>query len=73
MVLSAMPKKPTTHIQNTAPGPPRLMAMATPPMLPRPTVADSAADRAWKWLMAPGSPAEPAPLVPVEPLDPEEP
>ena len=57
VVLSAMPKKPTTQIQNTAPGPPRLMAMATPPILPSPTVAESAADRAWKWLMAPGSSA----------------
>ena len=40
-----MPKKPTTHIQNTAPGPPSAMASATPPILPRPTVADSAADK----------------------------
>jgi hypothetical protein len=45
--FSAMPTKPTTHIQNTAPGPPRLTAIATPPMLPRPTVPDSAADSAW--------------------------
>ena len=53
--LTAMPHSPTTHIQNTAPGPPRLMASATPPMLPSPTVADSAAESAWKWEMAPGS------------------
>ena len=38
-----------------APGPPIEMAMATPPMLPSPTVAESAALRAWKWFMAPGS------------------
>ncbi len=55
VIFNAMPKKPTTHIQNTAPGPPSAMASATPPMLPRPTVADSAAESAWKWLIAPGS------------------
>ena len=53
--LIDMPKKPTVHIQKMAPGPPRAMASATPPMLPRPTVAESAADNAWKWLIAPGS------------------
>ena len=53
--LMLMPRKPITHIQNMAPGPPSAMASATPPMLPRPTVADNAADRAWKWLIAPGS------------------
>ena len=31
------------------------IANATPPMFPRPTVAERAAERAWKWLMAPGS------------------
>ena len=46
--LIAMPRKPMTHIQKIAPGPPSAMASATPPILPRPTVADSAADRAWK-------------------------
>ena len=44
--LRAMPIRPTTHIQKIAPGPPRATAMATPPMLPSPTVADSAVDRA---------------------------
>ena len=53
-VLIAMPAMPTIHIQNTAPGPPSSTAMATPAMLPRPTVADSAADSAWKCEMAPG-------------------
>jgi hypothetical protein len=52
--LSAMPTNPTTHIQNTAPGPPSATAIATPPMLPRPTVPDSAADKVWKCLSAPG-------------------
>ena len=32
-----MPIKAVTHIQNTAPGPPSLMAIATPAMLPTPT------------------------------------
>ena len=44
--LTAMPKKPTIHIQKMAPGPPNAMARATPPMLPRPTVAESAAESA---------------------------
>ena len=50
-----MPKNPITHIQKSAPGPPPAMARATPPMLPSPTVAERAAERAWKWVMAPGS------------------
>ena len=32
-----MPKKAETHIQNSAPGPPMLMAPVTPRMLPGPT------------------------------------
>ena len=32
-----MPRLATTHIQNTAPGPPRVIATATPAMLPVPT------------------------------------
>ena len=40
-------------IQNVAPGPPMLMAIATPAMLPSPTVAESAAVSAWKWLTSP--------------------
>ena len=50
-----MPTAPTTHIQKTAPGPPSETATATPAMLPRPTVPESAVDSAWKWLIAPGS------------------
>ena len=42
----AMPRKPIIHIQNTAPGPPSEIAIATPPMLPSPTVADSAVESA---------------------------
>jgi len=35
----AMPKNAVIHIQNTAPGPPSTTAVATPAMLPVPTVA----------------------------------
>ena len=40
--LAVMPNMAITHIQNTAPGPPAWIAMATPAILPRPTVAESA-------------------------------
>ena len=42
-----MPKMALTHIQNSAPGPPRWMAVATPAMLPTPTVAARAVASAW--------------------------
>ena len=48
VILSAMPRSPMTHIQKTAPGPPNAIASATPAMLPRPMVAESAAESAWK-------------------------
>ena len=51
-----MPRKPATTIQKTAPGPPIPTATATPAMLPSPTVAESAADSAWKWEISPASP-----------------
>jgi len=51
-----MPRAPATIIQNTAPGPPMPTATATPAMLPRPTVAERAAESAWKWLISPWSP-----------------
>ena len=38
----AMPTSAVIHIQNSAPGPPSAMAVATPAMLPVPTVAASA-------------------------------
>ena len=41
-----------THIQNTAPGPPLRMAVATPTMLPVPMVVASAVHRLWNWLIA---------------------
>ena len=34
------PRKPITHIQNTAPGPPKAMAAATPALLPMPMRPD---------------------------------
>ncbi len=45
--FEAMPTRPVTHIQNRAPGPPRPIAVATPAMLPTPTVAASAVVSAW--------------------------
>ena len=43
----AMPTSALTHIQNIAPGPPMTSAMATPAMLPNPTVAATTEARAW--------------------------
>ena len=40
--LVAMPTRAVIHIQNSAPGPPMAIAVATPAMLPVPTVAASA-------------------------------
>ena len=51
--LVAMPKKAVIHIQNTAPGPPETMAVATPAMLPVPMVADRAVISALKCEMSP--------------------
>ncbi len=51
----AMPKTPVIHIQKIAPGPPAMMAVPTPTMLPVPMVAESAVQRAPNWLMSPGA------------------
>ena len=51
--LVAMPNTPVIHIQNTAPGPPARMAVATPTMEPVPMVAASAVASAPMWLMSP--------------------
>ena len=48
-----MPKKAAIHIQKMAPGPPETMAVATPAMLPTPTVAASAVHRASFCLVPP--------------------
>ena len=53
--LVAMPSRPQMIIQNVAPAPPSAMAAPTPAMLPRPTVPESAEERAWKWVISPGS------------------
>jgi len=50
-----MPRRPARIIQNVAPGPPIVTATATPAMLPRPTVPETADESAWKWLISPGS------------------
>ncbi len=50
-----MPSRPATIIQKVAPGPPMVTATATPAMLPRPTVPDTALVSAWKWVTSPGS------------------
>ena len=44
--LVAIPTAAVTHIQKMAPGPPMRMAVATPPMLPLPTVEASAVESA---------------------------
>ena len=46
--LVAMPNKPARIIQNVAPAPPMVTATATPAMLPKPTVPESAVESAWK-------------------------
>ena len=51
--LVAMPTRAVHHIQNSAPGPPRKMAVATPAILPVPTVAESTVIRALKGVMSP--------------------
>ena len=40
-------------IQKVAPGPPNVIANATPAILPRPTVPETAVVKAWKWLTSP--------------------
>ncbi len=47
-----MPRIAMIHIQKIAPGPPEMIAVATPTMLPVPMVAASAVQRLWNWLMA---------------------
>ncbi len=49
--LVIMPKNASTHIQKMAPGPPIDRAVATPAMLPMPTVPASEVDVAWNGVM----------------------
>ncbi len=55
-----MPSRAETHIQNTAPGPPNQMAVATPAMLPVPMVEARAVARAWNWEIPRPFPPAPA-------------
>ena len=48
-----IPTRALTHIQNTTPGPPIATAIATPAMLPKPTVAAMALINAWNELICP--------------------
>ena len=50
-----MPTSAEIHIQKMAPGPPAVIAVATPTMLPVPMVPASAVASAWNWEIAPGS------------------
>ena len=50
-----MPTRATHHIQNTAPGPPSVRAMATPAMLPVPTRLAMLTQKAWNGEMPPPS------------------
>ena len=47
------PKRALTHIQTRAPGPPSTIAVATPTILPVPTVAESAVISDWNGEMSP--------------------
>ena len=53
LYLVAIPKKPAIQHHSTAPGPPRVMAVATPMMLPVPIVAAREVARAPNWLTSP--------------------
>ena len=53
MAFVDIDKNPATKSQNAAPAPPILIAMATPPILPTPTVPDTAVASARKWLISP--------------------
>ena len=48
-----MPNTPVSHIQNTAPGPPAMIAVATPTMEPVPIVPAKAVTSAPNWLTSP--------------------
>ena len=50
-----MPTSPETSIQNTAPGPPAAIAVATPAMLPTPTVPPIATAMAWNGVTSPSA------------------
>ena len=49
----AIPTSAVIHIQNTAPGPPKKIAVATPAILPVPMVAASAVIKALNGVISP--------------------
>ena len=51
----AIPKRAITHIQKIEPGPPKWIAVATPAILPVPTVADIAVIKAWNGDIVPSA------------------
>ena len=51
--LIVVATNPYAQIQNSAPGPPETMAVATPAMLPVPIVPDSAVMNAWNGVSTP--------------------
>ena len=51
--LVVIPNIAAIHIQKIAPGPPRAIAVATPAILPVPTVAARAVATAWKAVTSP--------------------
>ena len=55
--LVVIPKNAVAHIQNKAAGPPKNNANATPPILPVPTVPESAVVKALKCVVSPGASA----------------
>jgi hypothetical protein len=59
--MVAIPITAEIHIQNTAPGPPITIAVATPAIFPFPTIPDNADMSAWNGVMFP-SPDERAEL-----------
>ena len=57
LYLVAIPKKPANQHHSTAPGPPRVMAVATPMMFPVPIVAANEVASAPNWLTSPDDPS----------------
>jgi len=57
-----MPTSAMAHIQNTAPGPPSVMATATPAMLPPPTRPPTETSSAWRAVIWLGSPLSSLPV-----------
>ena len=54
-IFTVIAKKPKMMIHRAAPGPPTVIATATPAMLPSPTVPESSVASAWNEETSPGS------------------